>query len=132
MATVHCAYCAYYPAREEIKGNLPWECCSCGATECQAVGVTAMAEPSTAELQKELCLACFCPRKGLANRWRDGLMLCHVLYYGSSLTLCGVWPLSEPLRATSQPREGVQPTQTRTNAGVKLLRSECYKRRTVR
>lgn len=55
--------------------NLSWECCSCGITQCQVVEVTAMAEPSTAELQKELCLARFCLRRGPTSRWRDGLRL---------------------------------------------------------
>lgn len=41
------------------KANLPWECCSCGVTLCQVVEVTAVAEPSTAELQKGQSLACF-------------------------------------------------------------------------
>lgn len=64
---------AYYTALEAIKPNLSWECCSCGVTRCQAVEVMVMAEPSTAELQKELRLARFCPRKGPTSRWRDGL-----------------------------------------------------------
>lgn len=56
-------------------------------TRCQVVEVTAVAEPSTAELQKELHLAHFCLRKGPTSRWKDGLRLQYTISQHNGISL---------------------------------------------
>lgn len=114
---------AYCTALEAIKANLPWECCSCGVSPCQAVEVTALAEPSTAELQKGQSLARFCLRKGPASRWRDGLRLWPAVsqHCGSSLIQPGVQLLA---RASESQGWKNLPPQELTSYGWRKLKEE--------